>query len=187
MEAVWYNILHRIPKKYSFLEKQIWSNVSNLKFTRKDFGKVHIEMRFILGEKNHSDGRGGDLGRASYPRLGGDIFFDDEELWRFESYNSYLSVFYKEINFLLIATHELGHALGLEHSEKVRAVMTPDDRTLYQVGKVRLDVDDVQAIQALYGAPGQPRPKFYTKEEADIDSANRRFIILHYNSLSSIP
>ena len=167
--------------------KQIWSDVTNLKFTPKKFGKVHIEIRFVRAENIHSDGKRGILASARYPSSGGDIFFDDEELWRFESYNSYLSVFYKEINFLLIATHELGHALGLEHSEKVRAVMTPDDRTLYQVGKVRLDVDDVQAIQALYGAPGQPRPKFYTKEEADIDSANRRFIILHYNSLSSIP
>ena len=98
--------------------KQLWSDVSNLKFTQKEFGKVHIEMRFVRGNHNHSDGLGGRRGLAEFPDFGGDIFFDDEENWCLDSNNSYNSIVSGESNLLIVATHELGHALGLLHSEK---------------------------------------------------------------------
>ena len=41
--------------------------------------------------------------------------------------------------------------------------------TLYEIG---LDVDDVQAIQALYGAPGLPRPQDDEMREVDIETGN---------------
>ena len=66
----------------------MWSEVSNLKFARREFGKVHIEMMFVRGEHKESDGLGGLLGSAWSPRYGGDIFFDDEENWSLDSYNS---------------------------------------------------------------------------------------------------
>ena len=143
----------------------MWSEVSNLKFTRKEFGKVHIEMMFVRGEQKGSDGRGGLLGYARYPRYGGDIFFDDEENWSLDSNNSR-----GETNLLEVAAHELGHALGLGHSNKTTALMEPGG-TLYLVG-VKLDIDDVQAIQALYGAPGLPRPQVEDMEDVDIETGN---------------
>ena len=148
----------------------MWSDVSNLKFTRKEFGKVHIEMRFVRGEHHGSDGLGNVRGRAYYPSAGGEIFLDEEENWSLDSYNNQ---FFTKTNLLLVATHEIGHDLGLKHSEKNTSLMEPGG-TLGLIGEVKLDIDDVQAIQALYGAPGLPRPQVEDMEEVDIETGNRR-------------
>ena len=50
--------------------------------------------------------------------------------------------------------------------------MTPGDKSLFLLGEVRLGVDDVQAIQALYGAPGLPRPQNDEMREVDIETGN---------------
>ena len=126
-------------------------------------------MRFVRGENKHSDGLLGVRGLASHPRNGGSIYFDDEEVWSFDSYNSNV---FGETNLLIVATHELGHALGLQHSGKSTAMMGPGG-TLRVKGKVKLDIDDVQAIQALYGAKGLSRPQD-DREEVSIETANVR-------------
>ena len=131
-------------------------------------------MMFVRGKYNVSDGLGGLRGSAHYPRNGGDIFFDDEENWYFDSYNNYSYNSIGESNLLIVATHELGHALGLKHSEKTTALMTSKG-TDRLIGEVRLDVDDVKAIQALYGAPGIQRPHVEDIEEVDIKTGNRRY------------
>ena len=148
----------------------MWSDVSNLKFTRKEIGKVHIEMRFVRGDHRRSDGLGGVGGWARSPRVGGDIFFDDEENWSLDSYNSDNN---GEANLLIVATHEFGHALGLDHSEKTTALMTSKG-TNRLTGEVKLDIDDIEGIQALYGAPGLPRPQVEDVEEVDIETGNER-------------
>ena len=75
---------------------------------------------------------------------------------------------------LLVAIHELGHALGLKHSEKNTSLMAPGDKSLYQFGEVKLDIADIQGIQALYGAPGLPRPQVENMTEVDIETGNDR-------------
>ena len=134
---------------------------------------VHIEIRFVRGEHKMSDGDGEVLGSAVSPRNGGLIYFDDEENWCLDSYDKHDSSVSNETNFLKVAIHELGHALGLEHSNKTTALMEPRG-TLTQVGEVKLDIDDIQAIQALYGAPGLPRPQVEDMEEVDIETGNKR-------------
>ena len=148
--------------------KQIWSDVTNLKFTPKKFGKVHIEIRFVRAENIHSDGKRGILASARYPSSGGDIFFDDEEeIWTEEWRNTkFLPIFVR------CAIHEIGHALGIRHSQKPAAVMTPRSPSLYREVEKKLDIDDIRAIQALYGAPGLPRPQIEDMEEVDIETAN---------------
>ena len=45
-----------------------------------------------------------------------------------------------------VATHEIGHALGLGHSDDSGSVMWPTAR----LGNPTLDSDDVNGINALY-------------------------------------
>lgn len=52
-------------------------------------------------------------------------------------------------NFYQVALHEIGHSLGLEHSYKDGAVMTPDYPGF--MSNYSLADDDVRALQVLYG------------------------------------
>ena len=143
-----------------------------MKFTRKEFGKVHIEMMFVR-KYNISDGRELRIGYGLFPYAGGDILLDDEENWSLDSYNSNNSIFSKETNLLMVAAHELGHALGLDHLENTTALMAPGG-TSRLVSDVKLYSKDMEAIQALYGAQGQPRPQIEDIEEVNIEAGNRR-------------
>ena len=53
-------------------------------------------------------------------------------------------------NLLQTVTHELGHSLGLSHSDVSSAVMAPFYKGWQP--NFRLDPDDIEAIQALYGS-----------------------------------
>ena len=133
----------------------IWAKASNLKFTQKKSGKVHIEIRFERGKHGDDapfDGAGGQRAHAFFPGYGGDAHFDDDENWTLDQTASE-----DGSRLLLVATHELGHALGIGHSEKASALMAPSHDEWK--GKVKLDEDDIKAVQALYGKPGQERPE----------------------------
>ena len=87
---------------------------------------------------------GGTLAHAFFPIYGGDVHFDDDENWT--------DNFQSGTNLLMTASHELGHSLGLAHSNVRGSVMSPF-YTPFKNG-LRLHKDDVRAIQALYGAGG---------------------------------
>lgn len=82
------------------------------------------------------DGAGGVKAHAFYPNNGGDIHFDDDETWT-------------RGNLLPIAVHEIGHSLGLSHSNVPGSIMTPILTSLSS--KVVLTDDDVNGIRAIYG------------------------------------
>jgi len=123
---------------------KVWSDVTDLEFDERKTGRVHINIRFEEGEHGDGDpfdGPSGTLAHAYFPVYGGDAHFDNSEHWTIGSYRG--------TNLLQTAAHEFGHSLGLSHSDKFTALMAPFYRGYQR--EVRLDQDDVTAVQALYG------------------------------------
>ncbi|KFM04407.1 Collagenase 3 [Aptenodytes forsteri] len=124
---------------------KVWSDVTPLNFTRIRSGIADIMISF--GTKEHGDfypfdGPSGLLAHAfpPGPDYGGDAHFDDDEAWSDDS---------RGYNLFLVAAHEFGHSLGLEHSRDPGALMFPIYTYTGKTGFVLPD-DDVQGIQELY-------------------------------------
>ncbi|XP_075330584.1 collagenase 3 [Odontesthes bonariensis] len=123
----------------------VWADVTPLTFQKLHEGNADIMISF--GSKEHGDynpfdGPDGLLAHAYPPGqgIGGDTHFDEDEHWTKDS---------STYNLFIVAAHELGHALGMSHSSDAGALMYPVYS--YSTG-FPLSEDDVEGIQALYGA-----------------------------------
>ncbi|KAL7064871.1 hypothetical protein AAHC03_04785 [Spirometra sp. Aus1] len=132
-----------------------WARVADLDFEEeKDYSRdADIVIQF--GSRRHGDsiafdGPGGVLAHAFYPvpepvySLAGDAHFDDDETWSDGPRQDHR-------NLLSVAVHELGHSMGLGHSDVPTSVMFP--YYLSKWSQVELDKDDIDGMQRIYGPP----------------------------------
>ncbi|KAM4700402.1 collagenase 3-like [Discoglossus pictus] len=122
----------------------VWSNVTSLTFTKVSRREADILIQFsplAHGDRSPFDGSSGVLAHAYAPGngLGGDAHFDEDERWSRNNIG---------VNLFLVAAHEFGHSLGLDHSNDRRALMFPTYRF---VRNFQLGEDDIRGIQSIYG------------------------------------
>ena len=119
-----------------------WEEVADINFVLST-DSLDVDIR--LGWAN-IDGVGGVLGDATIPRDGPlertIIRFDPEENWSTGG-----NAIETEIDFLYTSTHEIGHSLGIEHSNSDDALMAEN----YNSELKSLQIDDVAAITSIYG------------------------------------
>uniref|UniRef100_A0A3B3WC35 Peptidase metallopeptidase domain-containing protein n=1 Tax=Poecilia mexicana TaxID=48701 RepID=A0A3B3WC35_9TELE len=131
---------------------KVWSDVTPLTFTRLLQGVADIMISFEIGDHGDPypfDGKHGDLAHAFSPGVGidGEAHFDNDEYWTLgKGKGNYTS----EITLFLVAAHEFGHSLGLDHSNIRGALMYPQ---YSYVEDFSLDQDDIDGIQFLYVSP----------------------------------
>ncbi|ESN93570.1 hypothetical protein HELRODRAFT_194076 [Helobdella robusta] len=126
---------------------EMWSDVTPLQFTEVSTGQADIFIKFpsrVHDDGFPFDGPGNTLAHAFFPGddRGGDVHFDDDEHWTIDGGNG--------TDLLVVAVHEIGHSLGIGHSGMEEAIMFPW-YSGYD-GNLKLNDDDVMAIQELYGA-----------------------------------
>lgn len=130
---------------------KLWSDETPLTFNEvADSAQADIVIGWAEGEHGDGDsfdGSGDVLAHASYPNPYNDrqvfLHFDDSERWvNSETQN---------VDLLTVAAHEIGHNLGLDHSNDPNALMYPS----YSEPRRFLGNDDIAGVQSLYGLASQ--------------------------------
>ena len=158
-----------------------WASVIPVSFTETDtYSFADIKIGFYRGD--HGDGEPFDgvlgvLAHAFSPESG-KFHLDAAETWAVDLESEKSTV---AIDLESVATHEIGHLLGLAHSPVKESVMYPSLKP--RAKKADLKLDDIEAVQALYGS--NPNFKFASSMESDISSNQAiDFRVRSYRKLS---
>ena len=125
----------------------VWAAVADIHFLKTDIPAQEGSLDITFAEL---DGRGGMLANAYFPDdvnpepYAGDIQFDASETWEIGNGRGD-----KAFDLMYVAVHEIGHALGLDHSEVDGSIMNGLVEPGYEFRQ--LTVSDVEAIHQLYG------------------------------------
>jgi hypothetical protein len=133
----------------------LWASVTILTFTEVT-SAANADIVILWGEGSHGDpypfdGLNGVLAHAFFPppnsgSLAGDAHFDDAETWTLSTRPDSS----QPMDLVTIAAHELGHSLGLGHSQVTGALMYA-----YYTGSHRyLAADDIAGIRTVYPRNG---------------------------------
>jgi hypothetical protein len=133
---------------------QEWSRVASVTFNPATGPYQERTLNLLFATGSHGDaypfdGPGNVLAHTFYPAppnaepLAGDLHFDDAEEWVAGP-----DLTPSSVDLYSVTLHELGHALGLGHSDVPGSVMYP-----YYRRATTLTTEDVQAILGLYAAP----------------------------------
>ncbi len=99
------------------------------------------------------DGAGGTLAHGFFPpangvSAAGDIHFDIAETWKIGLGGAGFDIFH-------VAAHEIGHAIGLDHTDNIGALMD----TFYTEAFSGPQADDIAGAQFVYGEPQTAVPE----------------------------
>uniref|UniRef100_A0A914H581 Peptidase metallopeptidase domain-containing protein n=1 Tax=Globodera rostochiensis TaxID=31243 RepID=A0A914H581_GLORO len=163
---VTYQLMHATDDIPEHMQKQAlqlafdaWSRVVPLDFSEAS-GYDTPDVKVLFARRSHGDpwpfdGRGGVLAHATFPQ-DGKLHFDDDENWVFMDGNKIGN--HRFTDMYWVALHEIGHVLGLSHSNIETAIMAPfyqDPRDLVDwrgnYKTPELTQDDTRAAQQIYG------------------------------------
>lgn len=139
----------------------LWSAQTDLFFLQV-CSEDDADIAFLWGTFNHGDARPFDgegnvlahtLGGPPPNNFGdqaGDMHFDDSETWTLNTRDDGT----QPIDLVTVAAHEIGHALGLDHTTVAGSLMLD----IYTGSHRYLGSDDIAGIRYLYGLPGANLP-----------------------------